>query len=242
MRSVVKQRANALLALAGLGLISNDRGPRGYPETCRRALAEGFTPKTIVDIGASNGKWARECMAVFPKAEYLLIDALPENAKSLGDLARNARRIKIWSGALGTGNGRSSLFLHGDQLSFLPSVDFPGPMKQVEVRTLDSFLESEDLMRPLLIKADVQGYEPEVFKGATRSLALAEMVIVEVSFRRIYQSSPLAHEVIAFMGTHGFRIYDVSSYVQRSMGSALLQSDLVSAREDSDLFRSEGWN
>jgi hypothetical protein len=70
---------------------------------------------------------------------------------------------------------------------------------------------------------------------------MTEMVLVEVSFRKVYANSPLAHEVIAQLGSLGFRIYDVCSYVQRPRDGELVHADIVLVHLSSDLFRSETW-
>jgi hypothetical protein len=87
----------------------------------------------------------------------------------------------------------------------------------------------------------VQGYELEVLRGATRCLEATEMLILEVSFRRVYKDSALAHEIIAYVADRGFRIYDVCSYVQRPSDLDLIHSDLVFVSESSSLFSYQGW-
>jgi hypothetical protein len=107
---------------------------------------------------------------------------------------------------------------------------------------LDSFLGTDRLQPPQLIKADVQGFELEVLRGARRCLESAELLLLEVSYQAIYDGAPLAHDVIAAVGELGFRIYDVCSYVQRRRDQALAQSDLLFARQDSRLFSDRTWS
>jgi hypothetical protein len=71
------------------------------------------------------------------------------------------------------------------------------------VRTLDSFLGQPALHAPDLIKADVQGFELEVLRGATKCLETAKLLLLEVSYRRIYENLTLAHEVIGYVGRRG---------------------------------------
>lgn len=97
------------------------------------------------------------------------------------------------------------------------------------VRRLNYFLASGEIAPPQLIKADVQGYELEVLRGATEALASADAVLLKVSFRELYEGQPLAHELIAFLGDRGFMIADVCSYSQGADGS-LEQSDMLFLR------------
>jgi hypothetical protein len=72
-------------------------------------------------------------------------------------------------------------------------------------------------------------------------LESAELLILEVSFRRIYKESALAHEIIAYVGKRGFRIFEICSYLQRGTDHDLIQSDMVFVHESSSLFSHHGW-
>lgn len=242
MRAWIRRSTNALLRPLGLRVVSTHWGPRGPMDALRRARAQGVIPRQIVDVGASDGTWTRECLGVFPEARYLLVDPLPANAAALDALRAQQPRVRVWQGAVGSASGALDLFEHGDQSSFFASDSFAARAAQrVEVRPLDSFLGSEWLEPPDLIKADVQGYELEVLRGAKRCLEGAQLLLLEVSYRRIYRDLPLAHEVIAFAAGAGFRIYDVCTYSGRPSDGELTQSDLLFAREGSPLFANERW-
>lgn len=241
LRASCKTFINATARLFGARLVNASWGPRGYLATLERARSRGLAPGTVLDIGASDGRWTHECRAVFPGAQYFLADPLPQNEPVLTNLARTDNRVRVWTGAIGAAPGSLDLYCHGDQSSFLASREFSGPVRRVEVRTLDSFLAKGDFEAPLLLKADVQGHELEVLRGATRCLEVTEMLLLEVSFQRFYDACPLAHEVVTFAGQHGFRLYDVCSYLQRASDRELIQSDLAFVRADSKLFAREGW-
>jgi FkbM family methyltransferase len=231
-----------LLGAAGVRAVAADWGPRGFRAALERVRRQGVTPGQIVDAGAARGEWTRECMRVFPDSRYLLVDPLDENRPALAELAAGRPLIKVWHGALGPEEGRVDMHVHGDQSSVLSS-EFSAVVgrRTVPVRTLDSFLGAELGEPPALIKADVQGYELEVLRGATRCLELAELLLLEVSFRRTYADCPLAHDVIAFCGSRGFRVYDVCSYLQRPRDGELVQADILFARDGSRLFEFEGY-
>lgn len=178
-------------------------------------------------------------MRISPDATYFLVDPLPEHAEPLRRFVKTAKRAKMWQGALGAEPGQLLLHVHGHQSSFYGSREYAGAKIPVEIRTLDAFYETEHFPGPLLIKADLQGYELE--RVAAKALAATEMLLLEVSFRRIYEDCPLAHEVIAHVGGLGFRICDICSYVQRPHDEELAQADVVFVREDSKLFSYEGW-
>ena len=241
MRELIKSTVNALARPLRVRVVGSEWGPRGFASSFERAKSDGFIPATVIDVGASDGRWTTECLRIFPRAKYALFDPLPENLPALSNLAAREPSVRFWSGAIGGGSARLPLNLHGHQTSFYSSTDFAGGPLEVEVRTLDSFIESMNLQAPMLLKADVQGYELEVLRGATRCLQMTELLLLEVSFRQIYSGSPLAHQVIAECGRLGYRIYDICTYSQRPRDGALAQADVIFVKRDSSLFSSEGW-
>ena len=240
MKLSARAIANRLLGTVGVRAVNAAWGPRGFAGALSRASRLGVHIDEIVDVGAASGEWTRECMAVLPNARYFLVDPLDENAVALRTLAAARRNVHCWIGALGASQGTMQLFVHGDQSSAYPSEFSRVPGRDVSVRTLDSFLGRE-IHHPALIKADVQGHELEVLQGAERCLSTAVLVLLEVSFRRIYAGAPLAHEVIAFMGARGFRILDVCTYTQSPSDGELAQSDLLFARDGAPIFSREGY-
>jgi FkbM family methyltransferase len=242
MRRWLAETTNALLRPLGLRVVNARWGPRGPFDSLRRARDRGVPIRQIVDVGASNGTWTRECLPLFPDAHYLLVEPRPVHASALAALAAEHPNVRVWQGGLGSRPDTLALRVHGDQSSFLASESFPTDTTQrVEVRTLDSLLGSDLLAPPDLIKADVQGYELEVLRGASACLATAKLLLLEVSYRRMYRDLPLAHEVIAYAGSHGFRICDVCTYAGRPSDGELMQSDLLFAPEGSPLFADESW-
>jgi len=229
MREAFKSAVNAALALGSLRLINSSWGPRGFAAPLRRLVDRGWRPRQIVDVGAFKGTWTVECLQVCPDARYLLIDPLPSNRAALLDLQSQHANVTAWFGAAGAKDGELVIHSHADQSSPLVAVEPGWRAKEsitVPVRTIDSFVTSGEIAPPQFIKADVQGYELEVLRGASSALTTADAVLLEVSFRELYKGQPLAHELIAFLGDRGFRIADVCTYAQGA-GGDLEQSDLL---------------
>jgi FkbM family methyltransferase len=229
MRETFKDLVNTALGSGGLRLISSAWGPRGFAAPLRRLVDQGWRPRQIVDVGAFKGTWTTECLGICPDARYLLIDPLPSNRAALAELESRHANVTAWFGAAGAKDGELVIHSHADQSSPLVAVEPEWRATEsitVPVRTIDSFVASGEIAPPQLIKADVQGYELEVLRGASEALASAEAVLLEVSFRELYDGQPLAHELIAFLGDRGFRIADVCSYAQGADGS-LEQSDML---------------
>lgn len=231
IRVWLRKPVNQLLSPLGVRLVSRDWGPRGQMASLAKLEARGARPSVIVDAGASDGMWTRQVREVFPKAEVLMVDPLPENAAALEALTRKDRRCRCFHGALGGESARRELIVHGDQSSFYASELFAGPKLVIDQVRLDDLLEGELLPHPPdLIKADVQGAELEILRGAKRCLEHARWLLLEVSFERIYSEAPLAHEVIREASEHGFCIRDICALLQGADGG-LLQADLLFEKE-----------
>jgi len=234
MRGLAKTFVNSAMRKAGLRVVSAEWGPCGFAKAFTRLATRGFDPAEIIDVGAAQGMWTRECMEVFPQARYFLADPLPANEVPLAALAAANSHVRIWNGAIGAATGSLEIHVHGDQSSAFVAADedFAGERTlSVPMRTLDSFLEDGTLHRPSILKADVQGYETAVLAGATATLQSVDVVLLELSFRRIYREMPLAHTVIGLMADRGFRIADICSYAQRARDHALLQSDVLFVKD-----------
>ncbi len=233
VRNSIRDAVNAVLRPAGLRVVNAGWGPAGFATALAKLKARGWSPRQVIDVGAWTGTWTTECMAVFPHARYLLIDPLPANRAALAAFCAAHPNAAAWSGAAGAAAGTLELYEHADQSSaFRASVpELRGDPITVEMRTLDSFLAGGETAAPQLIKADVQGYELEVLRGGSRALTTADAVLLEVSFRELYEGQPLAHEVINYLGERGFAVGDICSFSQAADGT-LLQSDLLFLRRD----------
>lgn len=242
MNKTLHNFINSCVGLLGVRFVNTHWGPRGFADTFRRIQAQGLVLNQIVDVGASDGCWTRECMRVFPQAKYFLVEPRLEHRGDLESFVRVDSRVAWWHGALGSHETTMPLILHGGQSSFLPSKTFRGERVNISVRRLDDLVCEGRLTPPDLIKADVQGYELEVLKGAEECLQSCKLLLLEVSFRRIYDNCPLAHEVIAYVGQRGYRLFDICTYSQRPYDQELGQSDLLFANAESGLFNYEEWS
>lgn len=237
----VREIVNSMLAPLGMRMVNARWGPRGEWAPFRRVRDLGFQPRQIVDAGAFRGFWTRECLAVFPDAQYFLVDPLPENAPYLQALAKEKPNCRVFHGGLGEEAATRTFFRDGMRSSLLKSDVFKQPQQlSIDIRTLDSFLDSADLQPPDIIKADVQGYELQVLRGARRCLESAKLVLLEVSFREFYVGNPMAHDVIAQLSDWGFGILDICTYHVDGRNGELLQSDLLFCRKASPWLSYDG--
>ena len=235
---MIKSTVNSFCKLLGVRIVNANWGPRGFATAFEEIKRSGVSIQQIVDIGASNGQWTRECQTIWPAANYFMVDPLAENKTALAVLKQRNSRLDYFSGALSSAPGEMELLTHGDQSSFHAS-EFSGPQPiktLVPVETLDQLVSDGRLKMPDLIKMDVQGHELEVFRGATKSLESCTVILVETNIQQSYENIPFLHEISTFLGDFGFRFFDFCTYVQRPFDMRLTQMDVVFAKGIPELF------
>lgn len=201
-------------ALGKLGYIVTRKSRGGFYSSYLSGLC---APKTVFDIGVAQG--TPELYAAYPGARFFLVDPLEEFKAALEKIAGRLDCV-VYNKALGEAEGALEIALETDpQLSSFcgrPRTDAPAARRRVEVTTLDAILaENPGLALPLLIKIDVEGFELKVLKGARRTLALAEIVIVETSVAKRFDDGATLEDVVSFMSENGFAIFDFLTIVRR---------------------------
>ncbi|MBV5312530.1 MAG: FkbM family methyltransferase [Prolixibacteraceae bacterium] len=205
----------------------------------KRIKQKQIKPNQIFDIGAARGEWSNNLIKEFPDAKYLLFDPLEENEIHLRKLTNIYPSMTNHCCALGERNGEIEINVHSDQTSKFES-EWGGLKRTVKLRTLDSFLTANNDGQINFMKIDVQGAELDVLKGATKMLNSCKVIQVEISFKKVYNEAPIAHEIINFLSENGFRIYDMTSVIKRKDDRELLQADIFFTSLNT-LFEPETW-
>ncbi len=173
--------------------------------------------RVIYDIGANRGTWTLLARSIFPDAEIIAFEPLTGHVEEFKRNTGNLKKIRIFETCLGSKPGKALIQItnFSDAASLLtPSrkgikewslrVE---KQKKVNLTTLDILLRSRQIPIPDLIKMDVQGYEMEVLKGSTGLLAKkTPLLLLEVSFEKIYSNQPLFSDVVQYLSKKGFQI------------------------------------
>jgi FkbM family methyltransferase len=241
MKQLVKRILNAFfMKTISYRVIHNQLAVDSDMEVWKSLKAKGFNPFSIVDVGAAQGGWTTQMLEIFPGAKYLMIDPLKENESALKVVAKKKSNVNYWLGAVGRTSGELEMHVHGEQTSMYAS-EWGGGTRRVPMNTLDALVKEMPGGCVDGLKLDVQGAELEVLAGASEMLKRCKVVQVEVSFRRVYEKAPLAHEIIKFFAERGFRIFDIASVIKRGNDRGLLQADLFFVADD-QLFKPETWD
>lgn len=219
------------------GLTEDEKFLAGAPTLvgCLRHLKKaGFAPVEIYDIGAYHGDWAKDAAGVFPGVPVKMFEANPTNEEALRQACREIPGAEFKIQLLGDCAGPREFWVLDTGSGIYPELtSFPRKSIMLAMQRLDNVVGNPKA--PALVKLDVQGAEIDILRGAEKLLAAAEVVISEASLIPYNQDAPLFNELVHFMFSNGFVVYDFCGQIRRESDNALFQTDVVFVRENSQL-------
>jgi len=174
-------------------------------------LRKGFTPGTVIDIGAAHG--TPSLYEAFPDSYHVLVEPLAEYEESL---RRWSSRIKgeYLLVAIGEEEGTLTINVDPEKLwrsSVLePLHPSPGDaQREISVTTLDTLRKRGSWQPPFGLKIDTEGFEHKVILGAKELLKETQFVIAEVSVAQRHKGGYSFAEFISLMDSLGFAVCDI---------------------------------
>jgi FkbM family methyltransferase len=209
--------------------------------TAQKKWLERAGIMTILDVGAHQGEFASGMIRVLPKARVYSFEPLPDCYEKLTKRFSGNPRIQAFNVALSDSSGKAqfwrSSFTKSSSLLAMADLHrqaFPWTATstaiEVSMDTLDHVSGSMELVAPVLLKIDVQGAELRVLGGARQALRKIDHVVVEASFRPLYEGQPLFDDVYRFLHAEGFRLNGVWDTLHSPMDGSALQSDMLFSR------------
>jgi FkbM family methyltransferase len=172
----------------------------------------GFTPNTVIDIGAAEGRFFldRQRMNLYAQAWHFFVDAMHENEEGYRKLAAKfpaSYEITALSCLEGEVVLRVDPDFYNTHVDHLQVATTYENSRRVPVATLDAVVQRRALKPPFVIKLDVQGGELDVLRGALRTLDDAIVVTSEI---QIFAERDTLADLLAFMQGNGWVLYDIT--------------------------------
>ncbi|MEM1434661.1 MAG: FkbM family methyltransferase [Pseudomonadota bacterium] len=222
-------------------MASTRRQYRTLEEFCHYLHARGYTPGTVIDVGAAFG--TPELLQSFPDAYHILIDPVPSYEDRFREIL-NRYRGEYHLIAVGDVESVMPLRVPAGQTvgSSLLTEGEEGDL-MVPVVRLDTLFDDRSLEPPILLKTDCQGYDMKVTAGGRRLLAKCDLVVCEVNLFHPTGRPDLPDlgDTVQIMRDLGFAVYDIVSYQTRPYDDALGYVDLVFANEQSEFRKVHRW-
>ncbi|QDV83004.1 FkbM family methyltransferase [Planctomycetes bacterium TBK1r] len=202
------------------------------------ALLHRYRPNAILDIGANEGQSAILLRELFPQVAIYSFEPLADCYEKVADFLRNNGPGKAFHCALGDSNGRTAI--HRSQFSPSSSLlpmntlhqqEFPKTAEswteEVAVERLDEIAVSLDLMEPLVIKVDVQGFEEPVIRGGAETFRRASAIVIELTSYPLYEFQSTFETVQDQLQTLGFVFRGVIDQMHSPNDGRILQFDAL---------------
>jgi len=209
-KKIIKKAFNQI----GLDIIRISKSPK------QSLLGLRHLPiKTIIDVGANTGQFARMILNVFPEAHLYSFEPLIEPFKQLKKWAGQQNgKATVYNVALGDKEGEVKMISHLDyspSSSFLKATEtckrfYPFTKRQattmVKLTTLDKAIAgmSKPPTPDILIKADVQGYEDRVIIGGAETFREAKACILEVCLDKLYENQAAFKDILFLLDELGY--------------------------------------
>jgi FkbM family methyltransferase len=174
-----------------------------------------FNFHSVIDIGANEGQFAQKIRDIMPNVQIHSFEPIPDVCTDLKLKFSHDNKFSAYNTALGNENGVSIMTLNESsaassllKLNDEAKAHFSFLKESNDIQIKISKLEDIDfqpkLQKPYLVKIDVQGFELEVIRGGTKILKDAEVILVEVSFRHLYEKQVLFDDVYQYLVSIGF--------------------------------------
>jgi FkbM family methyltransferase len=199
---------------------------------------QGSEVRTVIDLGASTGRWSEMAMPLFPNARFIGVDPLKEREPALDRLKQRRPNFDYVLCAAGEKpNGTVELAV-GDDLDGSTVGGSKGAMRTIPSHSVDAITEMKRCEGPFLLKFDTHGFEVPILNGATKVLSETAYIIMEVYNYRHTDGTLLFYEMCQLLGSLGFRCFNMADPLQRPLDRSLWQMDFFFARKD-DVFFNE---
>jgi FkbM family methyltransferase len=199
-------------------------------------LSARVTPASVIDVGASDGRWSKMAMEFWTDASYLLIEADERHYPSLDAFCAEVPSLRLPIKAMAgemRGVGAFSADPNDPWGGQGHEKLVPGAVakEQVSVDAVSVLCG----LSPYLLKLDTHGFEIPILKGASQTLRTACAVIIEAYTCTLQPGAVRFWELCQYMAFAGFTCTDMADPMRRPLDGRLWQLDLCFERTDAPM-------
>ena len=195
---------------------------------------------TLIDVGSNKGQFVLLCIKFFPNLLIYSFEPIKEALIKQKNLLSFKNNIYFYNTGIGNKNKIINFFItnRADSSSFLTINKsknynknyYVKEKRKIKIQKLDQILKNKKLIKPVLIKIDVQGFELEVLKGSKKTLPNIDYLLLEVSKNRMYNKQAIEIEIINFLKKEKFIIMESSKW-KKINNTEFMQRDILFKRK-----------
>jgi FkbM family methyltransferase len=212
----------------------------------RRLCSMGFSPKTVYDVGSSDGIWTSMAIKALPGAQFEMFEPLADLSEEYRGTLQSresiralleAKRARVHAVALGACDGSCRMTVYPRTVgstSLTLDHDPPDTMKiEVPMFALENYVRKNALCTPSLLKLDTQGSELDILRGAGRILKDVDAVLCECWLFKGYGSQPpLWLEIANHLSKYGLMPFEFAWEYRRTSDQRTATIDILFLRCD----------
>ncbi|HEU5228402.1 MAG TPA: FkbM family methyltransferase [Ktedonobacteraceae bacterium] len=236
MRSLLRKIINYALGFAELEIIR-----RHTPDS----LLKSAHLATLIDGGANDGGFACRARAIAPEAMIHSFEPVPWIYQKLAATFKSDKRFHAYQLALSDANDDRRFEINEDEYSssllpmrstakeVLATIAPTEKHIQVDITTLDAWAVGKELVRPILLKLDLEGNELAALRGADKLLDQIDFVFIEISFILLRDGQPTFREIFDLLWDRGFELIDVYPGLMDKRTGQTIWADCLFGRKSS---------
>lgn len=207
----------------------------------------GFDCEYVLDLGAHEGWFTKVAMDIYPNAHYTLFEPLPQMKEKLEKVCQENPKCQYLPLAISNQTGKTYITnysnLSGASIKRSLDKKLQQEKKQIliDTDTIDNLVLNQKVQVPNLVKMDIEGSELDALQEATSILGKTEVFIIETALYNFGEYRPDFYDIVEFMRSKEYYVYDVVGYHRRPYDGSLGMLDIVFVKDKGTLRSNHKW-
>lgn len=210
-------------------------------------LKKFYYPRTILDLGAHEGRWAEIAKEVFPNSTIHMVEGNPDKYDILkkinipftisliGD--KDNIEVDYYKAKHSNDTGNS---IYKEISSYFQ--DNNSEVVKLPMKTLDTLVLEKNIHNVDFIKLDVQGSEMNVLKGAKSLLKTVSYVLLETQLMEYNKNSPKFTQLFKYLNKNSFTLCDMFE-IHYSKDGFTREIDFLFVKDHDQMYQNDDlWN
>lgn len=193
-----------------------------FLDDLKKLLKEKDHP-LVFDIGANKGQTIDKFRTAFPNCVIHSFEPSPETFTTLKNKYNGAKNLHLQNIGIGSTTGKLKFFENSsnDMSSFLEKDTAHGNIiheTMADVITIDDYCRQNNIDNIDVLKSDSQGYEYEIFRGASGMMKNINAIFFEFILANQYKGLPSLGKLFTLLEENNFRLVNFYSvYYENNM-------------------------